>query len=228
VSESPTDPTDPTAETPEASEVIEDAPVAEATEAAPAPAAEVADAPNSDEAPAAAEAAADESDDSDGSDDSDDDSDDSSSVDSDDSDESDDGPREPLPTPDELRVGMIADGIVAKLVDFGAFVDIETLRGTATGLVHVSEVAPGFVENIYAEIGEGDEVMVKVLSIGEDGKIGLSIKQARVDWQELQELDRPVRSKIDKDFDRKLRKFMHGSQSIQGEARRQKRRKLGR
>lgn len=228
MSESPTDPTDPTAETPEASEVIEDAPVAEATEAAPAPAAEVADAPNSDEAPAAAEAAADESDDSDGSDDSDDDSDDSSSVDSDDSDESDDGPREPLPTPDELRVGMIADGIVAKLVDFGAFVDIETLRGTATGLVHVSEVAPGFVENIYAEIGEGDEVMVKVLSIGEDGKIGLSIKQARVDWQELQELDRPVRSKIDKDFDRKLRKFMHGSQSIQGEARRQKRRKLGR
>ncbi|MFT5565016.1 MAG: S1 RNA binding domain protein, partial [Myxococcota bacterium] len=208
MSESPTDPTDPTAETPEASEVIEDAPVAEATEAAPAPAAEVADAPNSDEAPAAAEAAADESDDSDGSDDSDDDSDDSSSVDSDDSDESDDGPREPLPTPDELRVGMIADGIVAKLVDFGAFVDIETLRGTATGLVHVSEVAPGFVENIYAEIGEGDEVMVKVLSIGEDGKIGLSIKQARVDWQELQELDRPVRSKIDKDFDRKLRKFM--------------------
>jgi S1 RNA binding domain protein len=211
VSESPTDPTDPTAETPEASEVIEDAPVAEATEADAAPAAEVADAPNSDEAksdeaksdeaPAAAEAAADESD---------------------------DGPREPLPTPDELRVGMIADGIVAKLVDFGAFVDIETLRGTATGLVHVSEVAPGFVENIYAEIGEGDEVMVKVLSIGEDGKIGLSIKQARVDWQELQELDRPVRSKIDKDFDRKLRKFMHGSQSIQGEARRQKRRKLGR
>ncbi|MFT4744276.1 MAG: S1 RNA binding domain protein [Nitriliruptoraceae bacterium] len=242
MSESPTDPTDPTAETPEASEVIEDAPVAEATEADAAPAAEVADAPNSDEAksdeaksdeaPAAAEAAADESDDSDGSDDSsddtDDDSDDSSSVDSDDSDESDDGPREPLPTPDELRVGMIADGIVAKLVDFGAFVDIETLRGTATGLVHVSEVAPGFVENIYAEIGEGDEVMVKVLSIGEDGKIGLSIKQARVDWQELQELDRPVRSKIDKDFDRKLRKFMHGSQSIQGEARRQKRRKLGR
>ncbi len=209
-------PTDPTAETPETDEVIEDAPAAEAAEA---PAAEV---------PAAAEAAADDSDDS--SDDADDSSDDAdaSSVDSDDSDESDDGPREPLPVPDELRVGMIADGVVAKLVDFGAFVDIETLRGTATGLVHVSEVAPGFVENIYAEIGEGEETMVKVLSIGEDGKIGLSIKQARDDWQELQELDRPVRSKIDKDFDRKLRKFMHGSQSIQGEARRQKRRKLGR
>lgn len=135
---------------------------------------------------------------------------------------------EERPLPADLRTGMVVSGMVAKLVDFGAFVDIPTQRGTATGLVHVSEVAPGFVENIYAEVGEGDRVDVKVLSIGEDGKIGLSIKQAREDWEELQELDKPVRSKIDKDFDRKLRKFMHGSQSIQGEARRQKRRKLGR
>lgn len=135
---------------------------------------------------------------------------------------------EPLPIPDELRVNAIVDGVIAKLVDFGAFVDIPTGRGTATGLVHVSEVAPGFVENIYAEVGEGDTVRVKVLSIADDGKISLSIKQAREDWDEVQELDRPVRSTIDKDFDRKLRKFMHGSQSIQGEARRQKRRKLGR
>lgn len=135
---------------------------------------------------------------------------------------------EALPVPDELRVNAIVDGVVAKLVDFGAFVDIPTGRGTATGLVHVSEVAPGFVENIYAEVGEGDQVRVKVLSIGDDGKVGLSIKQAREDWDDIQELDKPVRSKLDKDFDRKLRKFMHGSQSIQGEARRQKRRKLGR
>lgn len=135
---------------------------------------------------------------------------------------------QPRPMPDELRTNMVVTGTVAKLVDFGAFVDIPTKRGTATGLVHVSEVAPGFVENIYAEIGEGDVVDVKVLSIGDDGKIGLSIKQAREDWEDLAELDKPVRSKIDKDFDRKLRKFMHGSQSIQGEARRQKRRKLGR
>lgn len=135
---------------------------------------------------------------------------------------------EPLPMPDQLRVGAIVDGVIAKLVDFGAFVDIPTAKGTATGLVHVSEVAPGFVENIYAEVGEGDPARVKVLSIAEDGKIGLSIKQAREDWEDIQELDKPVRSKLDKDFDRKLRKFMHGSQSIQGEARRQKRRKLGR
>lgn len=131
------------------------------------------------------------------------------------------------PVPDQLRSGQVVLGTVAKLVDFGAFVDIETGMGTVTGLVHVSEVAPGFVENIYAELGEGDEVRVKVLNIGDDGKIGLSIKQADPDWEEMAELDRPMRSKIDKDFDRRLRKFMHGSQSIQGEVRRQKRNKLG-
>lgn len=131
------------------------------------------------------------------------------------------------PVPDQLRSGDVVLGTVAKLVDFGAFVDIETGMGVVTGLVHVSEVAPGFVENIYAELGEGEEVRVKVLNIGDDGKVGLSIKQADPDWEEMAELDRPMRSKIDKDFDRRLRKFMHGSQSIQGEVRRQKRNKLG-
>jgi predicted RNA-binding protein with RPS1 domain len=129
--------------------------------------------------------------------------------------------------PEQLRSGDVVTGNVAKLVDFGAFVDIPTQEGIVTGLVHVSEVAPGFVENIYAELGEGDEVTVKVLTIGDDGKIGLSIKQADPEWEDIAELDRPMRSKIDKDFDRRLRKFMHGSQSIQGEVRRQKRNKLG-
>jgi S1 RNA binding domain protein len=133
-----------------------------------------------------------------------------------------------LPVPETLEPGLVVRGTVAKLVDFGAFVDIETLTGTLTGLVHVSEVAPGFVDNIYAEIGEGDDVRVKVLSIADDGKIGLSIKQADPSWGDMAELDRPVRSRIDKDFDRRLRKFMHGSQSVQGEVRRQKRNKLGR
>jgi len=146
------------------------------------------------------------------------------------SDEQDDDGAEPeaLEVPEALRPGIIVAGTVAKLVDFGAFVDVPTGTGVVTGLVHVSEVAPGFVDNIYAEIGEGDDVRVKVLTIGDDGKVGLSIKQADPAWEDMAELDRPVRSKIDKDFDRRLRKFMHGSQSVQGEARRQKRNKLGR
>lgn len=125
--------------------------------------------------------------------------------------------------------GSIVPGRVARLVDFGAFVDISDGQGgVLTGLVHVSEVDAGFVENIYAHLAEGEITTVKVVSMGEDGKIGLSIKQADPDWADRSDEDRPRRSTIDKDFDRRLRKFMHNSQSIQGEARRQRRSRLGR
>lgn len=136
-----------------------------------------------------------------------------------------------LPLADaEPKSNDIVYGQVARLVDFGAFVDISAGPGggTVTGLVHVSEVDTGFVENIYAHLAEGAIVRVKVLSMGEDGKIGLSIKQADPSWEDMSDLDRPRRSTIDKDFDRRLRKFMHNSQSIQGEARRQRRSRLGR
>ncbi len=126
-----------------------------------------------------------------------------------------------------LSPGDIVTGEAVKLVEFGAFVDILTVEGTVTGLVHVSEVDRGFVENIYAHLSVGETVTVKVVSVGDDGKIGLSIKQADPEWADEPELDRPRRSTIDKDFDRRLRKFMHGSQSIQGEVRRQKRGRLG-
>ncbi len=128
-----------------------------------------------------------------------------------------------------LRAGDVVTGTVVRLTDFGAFVDVPSgPEGTVTGLVHISEVAAGFVDNIYAHVGEGQPVEVKVLSIGDDGKVGLSMKQADPDWEEEAELERPRRSTIDKDFDRRLRKFMHGSQSIQGEIRRQRRSRLGR
>lgn len=127
-----------------------------------------------------------------------------------------------------LASGDIVTGEVVKLVEFGAFVDVLTVEGTVTGLVHVSEVDRGFVENIYAHLSVGETVTVRVISVGDDGKIGLSIKQADPEWEDEPELDRPRRSTIDKDFDRRLRKFMHGSQSIQGEVRRQKRSRLGR
>lgn len=125
--------------------------------------------------------------------------------------------------------GQIVPGRVARLVDFGAFVDISDGQGgILTGLVHVSEVDAGFVENIYAHLAEGEITTVKIVSMGDDGKIGLSIKQADPEWADRGEEDRPRRSTIDKDFDRRLRKFMHNSQSIQGEARRQRRARLGR
>lgn len=143
--------------------------------------------------------------------------------------EEDSAPSAPKTLDRPLRPGDVVTGAVVRLTDFGAFVDVPAgPEQVVTGLVHISEVAAGFVDNIYAHLGEGDEVEVKVLSIADDGKVGLSIKQADPDWEEYAEADRPRRSTIDKDFDRRLRKFMHGSQSIQGEIRRQKRSRLGR
>jgi len=100
-------------------------------------------------------------------------------------------------------------------------VEVDTDNGPVTGLVHVSEVDSDFVENIYAYLAEGDEVDVRVLDIKDDGKVDLSIKRADPDWQDEEAPN--LRSKLDKDFNKKLRRFMHKSQMIQGEARRQRR-----
>ncbi len=74
-----------------------------------------------------------------------------------------------------LEVGMIVEGKVTGITKFGAFVDLSDGK---TGMVHISEVAPTFVNEIRDFLTEGQTVKVKVLSIGEDGKISLSIKKA--------------------------------------------------
>ena len=113
-------------------------------------------------------------------------------------------------------------GTVVRLEEYGAFVEVPADEDeTVTGLVHVSEVNTDFVENIYAYLAEGDEVEVRIIDIKDDGKVDLSIKRADPDWQEE---DTPnLRSKLDKGFNKRLRRFMHKSQMIQGEARRQRR-----
>ena len=122
--------------------------------------------------------------------------------------------------------GQIVKGKVVRLEEYGAFVEIATEEGGAvTGLVHVSEVDADFVENIYAYLAEGDEVDVKILDVKEDGKVDLSIKRADPDWQDEESVN--LRSKLDKDFNKRLRRFMHKSQMIQGEARRQRRGRVG-
>ncbi len=74
-----------------------------------------------------------------------------------------------------LEVGMIVEGKVTGITKFGAFVDLE---GGKTGMVHISEVAPTYVSDIKDHLTEGQTVKVKILTIGEDGKISLSIKKA--------------------------------------------------
>lgn len=74
-----------------------------------------------------------------------------------------------------LEVGMVVEGKVTGITKFGAFVDLE---GGKTGMVHISEVAPTYVNDIKDFLTEGQTVKVKILTIGEDGKISLSIKKA--------------------------------------------------
>lgn len=76
-----------------------------------------------------------------------------------------------------LKVGSITDGTIINITNFGAFVELE---GKATGLVHISEVADTFVKDIRTYLKEQDKVKVKVISVDDNGKISLSIKQAAV------------------------------------------------
>ena len=76
----------------------------------------------------------------------------------------------------QLEVGAILEGKVTGITKFGVFVE---LPNKATGMVHISEVAATFVKEIRDFVTEGQTVKVKVLSIGEDGKISLSIKKAQ-------------------------------------------------
>lgn len=78
----------------------------------------------------------------------------------------------------EAVVGKLYKGIVKRLADFGAFVEI--LPGT-DGLVHISQIAEEKIRRVDDVLSEGDEVMVKVLEIDRQGKIRLSMKEAQAD-----------------------------------------------
>lgn len=75
----------------------------------------------------------------------------------------------------QLEVGKVYEGKVTGITKFGAFVELEK---NTTGMVHISEVANSFVSDINEHLHEGQEVKVKVMTVGDDGKIALSIKKA--------------------------------------------------
>jgi len=75
----------------------------------------------------------------------------------------------------EPEVGQFYMGVVRRIVDFGAFVEI--LPGT-DGLIHISELDAKRVAKVNDVVNEGDEVLVKVISVDRQGKIRLSRKEA--------------------------------------------------
>lgn len=78
----------------------------------------------------------------------------------------------------EVKVGEIYQGKVTRILDFGALVEI--LPGKE-GLVHVSELSPGYVNNVRDFVKEGEELKVKVVSLDERGKIRLSVKALKME-----------------------------------------------
>ena len=86
----------------------------------------------------------------------------------------------------EPEVGATYHGVVKRIVEFGAFVEI--LPGT-DGLIHISELEERRVERVSDVVQEGDEVVVKVISVDPTGKIRLSRRAAfGVDPSEVQNL----------------------------------------
>jgi len=73
----------------------------------------------------------------------------------------------------EVEVGAIYDGVVARIVDFGAFVTV--LPGT-DGLLHISQIAKERVDKVTDYLKEGQQVKVKVLDVDGRGRIKLSMK----------------------------------------------------
>lgn len=124
----------------------------------------------------------------------------------------------------ELAVGNIVTGKVTTITKFGAFI---ALPGGKSGLVHISEVAPAFVNDVHDFLAEGQEVSVKILAITPEGKINLSVKQA------LPRPERPPRREsasrravqpalapaepAEQTFEDKLKQFMSVSDSKQSE-----------
>jgi S1 RNA binding domain protein len=76
---------------------------------------------------------------------------------------------------EEHRI-KLTEGIVIKIVPFGAFVKTDT---NEVGLVHISEISDTYVKDVNQFLKEGDKVIVRVIGRNKDGKLNLSIKAAK-------------------------------------------------
>lgn len=75
----------------------------------------------------------------------------------------------------QLKVGELVEGKVTSIKDYGVFVELDEGK---SGMVHISEISRTYVNDIHEHLSEGQTVKMKVMTIGDDGKISLSIKRA--------------------------------------------------
>ena len=118
----------------------------------------------------------------------------------------------------DITVGAVLEGKVTGIMKFGAFV---SLPGGKSGLVHISEIAYSYVNQVSDHLAVGQEVKVTVIGIDEAGRINLSIKKV-TDPPPQQDRRRSMASPAPRSADRraappsfedKLKQFMQDSDS---------------
>ena len=117
-----------------------------------------------------------------------------------------------------ITVGKVVEGTVTGITNFGAFVELPEGK---SGLVHISEISDDYVEKVTDYLKKYQKVKVKILSISKDGKISLSIRQAKpkttnpieIDWDRVDEQQKHM------SFEDKLSQFLKESNDKQDQLR---------
>lgn len=144
----------------------------------------------------------------------------------------------------ELEIGAIYEGKVTGITKFGAFVQ---LPGGKSGMVHISEIANTYVDDISKFLKDGQMVQVKLIAIDQANRINLSIKKALPQEEQVQQSERPAKPQRpyrpankpqqptapavpltpEEEFENKLKAFMQSSESRMSDVRSQKDRRSG-
>jgi len=113
----------------------------------------------------------------------------------------------------DLEVGAVVAGKITGITKFGAFV---TMASGKSGLVHISEIANTYVNDVREHLTEGQDVTVKVIGVDQTGRLNLSIKAATAAPAE-ETGARPQRKQTaapgETTFEDKLKRFMQDSDS---------------
>ncbi len=89
----------------------------------------------------------------------------------------------PLQLRIRMKIGDKLQGTITGIQPYGAFIDLE--NGT-TGLIHISEIKTGYVENIHDTLKIGEQVAVQIVDLDEyTGKISLSLRTLEEEKQTL-------------------------------------------
>lgn len=109
-----------------------------------------------------------------------------------------------------VSVGKVVEGTVTGITNFGAFIQLPEGK---SGLVHISEISHDYVEKVADYLKRDQKVKVKVLSISNDGKISLSIRQAKPKTNKPVEIEWSKQDDIQKgmSFEDKLNNFLKDS-----------------